>query len=240
MTKIDLTKFLENNYDEFVHLRALKNVIDQIDQINDSQNQAIGNKTAIAYQKNDNTQVNVSKMAIVPGKQNDEIIGKAFVCLDDSGKPIIDGTTNDLLLSVNGANKLYLRNDEMKVTNVFNSISNDSGFDIKLKVVNYDGDPSWLLVTGTIFATVTGATVKTSGGFDLTLANAVNDSMVLIPDFYGSLFLNGSNVNVTIPVKIAFDSTTELKIVPLNGYTDLLSGMGVDDSSSYKLTIICQ
>lgn len=37
MTKIDLSKFLQNNFDEFVHLRALKNVIDQVDSINAQQ-----------------------------------------------------------------------------------------------------------------------------------------------------------------------------------------------------------
>ena len=37
MTKIDLSKFFQNNYDEFVHLRALKNVTDQVDAINAQQ-----------------------------------------------------------------------------------------------------------------------------------------------------------------------------------------------------------
>lgn len=37
MTKIDLSKFLQNNFDEFVHLRALKNITDQLDAINAQQ-----------------------------------------------------------------------------------------------------------------------------------------------------------------------------------------------------------
>lgn len=48
MTKIDLSKFLQNNFDEFVHLRALKNVIDQVDSINAQQDTNISHAQTTA------------------------------------------------------------------------------------------------------------------------------------------------------------------------------------------------
>ena len=65
MTKIDLSKFLQNNFDEFVHLRALKNVIDQVDSINAQQDTNIthAQSTADTAQQTATTAKNTADQA---------------------------------------------------------------------------------------------------------------------------------------------------------------------------------
>lgn len=65
MTKIDLSKFLQNNFDEFVHLRALKNVIDQVDSINAQQDTNIthAQSTADTAQQTATTANNIADQA---------------------------------------------------------------------------------------------------------------------------------------------------------------------------------
>ena len=65
MTKIDLSKFLQNNFDEFVHLRALKNVTDQVDSINVQQdtNIAHAQSTADTAQQTATTAKNTADQA---------------------------------------------------------------------------------------------------------------------------------------------------------------------------------
>lgn len=265
MSKIDLSKFLQNNYDEFVHLRALKNVIDQVDTINDQQDANITHaqstadtaqttatgaetlaksKASINYQKTDGstvpaTTLNILNVTNANVDNGQTPVGKSFMALDENNKPIEMGLDNQLL-SIDGALKMFIAKTGQAPIQYSSQIQNVTDSDLYFKSVyntQADGTVDGYTSILRINGTANLDTLIQSGTVSFDLVQAVpQDLQYQTCNTY--MTIKGTSV-LTFPVTVKLYNTY-FGITIFNGIVDetILKSAGVVPGASYPFVII--
>lgn len=261
--KIDYQKFEHNNWDEFVHVRALKNVTDQVDSINAQQDTNITHaqstadkaqqtadtaqadadtKSTINYQKSDGTTVFAPTMLIADSKRVDPdggqtIVGKGLVCLDAQNKPIEPGLSNELL-SIQGALKMFIPKDQftaIKFNSTIQGISESGVQFVFDPVLLANGTRDHLIKDLNIFGKMNIDDLINAHALAIPLAESL-DEWIVGSSCMANLHIIGKNL-ITLPVTLNFDSATISVELNENYTTNVMTGAGLSTGTTYPIQI---
>lgn len=260
--KIDYSQFEKNNWDEFVHMRALKNVTDQVDSINAQQDTNITHaqstadkaqqtadtaqadadtKSTINYQKVDGTTVFAPTLLITDIKREDidgqTSVGKGLMCLDAQNKPIETGLS-DQLLSIQGALKMFIRPCQytaIKFNSTIQGISDSRVQFVFDPVLLANGTLDHLIKDVNIFGKMNIDDLINAHALTIPLAESLDDPIVG-DSCMANLHIIGKNL-ITLPVTLNFDSATISVELNENYTTNVLTGAGLSTGTTYPIQI---
>lgn len=217
---VNTNNFDVNNWGEFVHKKALNDVIQQINQVDAEQNNAISKISDLANQANQNA-LNASKLAnlAMQSATNAENTANALKNDVDSLTQKVNDLENSKVTKTDAQRQAF----NIKFTGTDKSSNSYSG--------NIGGTSYPLNMNGDVFSFFSGRIAFDSITFDAT---AMHSTVTLtleseLPNFdlHDDRRLNGmaqitdSTNEITTDVLIAFNSATEIVLV-FTDYVDLV------------------